>query len=122
MAITRDINAFSPDSPAPLTVQTLAVQIGGVSGARPVTEAFEYDAATMGPGILLSYPVATGTVPAVYLRGLRMTVQQAAEDADVAVVEALDELGDPSNAVAFIGSTYSVAAGDRVLIDYWTAE
>ena len=122
MAITRDINAFSPLKPEDIVVQTLFVQMGTGGASRPVTESFIYDPSPMTVGILLSFPLAPETTPAVFLRGIRMVVGEGGNSGvDVAVYEDTSPVsGDPAFGVAFIGGTYPLVPGDRVVVDYWT--
>jgi hypothetical protein len=125
MEPTRNINAYSPEKPETLVVQTLSVQIGDVAGARPVVEVFFYDASTMASGIFLLHSVAAGTAPAVYLRGLRLVLREAGETTggDVALVQGIDPVsGDLGYAIVFVGDAYAVAPGDVVVVDYWTAD
>jgi hypothetical protein len=121
----RSINAYSPSAEVEITTQVMEVQIGDVAGARPVVEVFLYDASTMASGIFLLYSVAAGTVPAVYLRGLRLVLREAGETTggDVALVQGVNPAsGELGYAVVFVGDTYAAAPGDVVVVDYWTAD
>lgn len=123
MPLTRHINSHSPLKPENLRVQTILVQMGTGGPSRPVTEAFIYDPSPMALGIRLSFPLAPGTLPSVYLRGLRMSVaSEAGEGVDVTIFEDISRVtGEASFGVAFVGSDYPLAPGDRIVVDYWTA-
>lgn len=116
--LTRDTNAYSPKEAATLTVQEISVQIGAVAGATPEEESFVYDPTAYASGIILSYQVASGTMPAVFLNGLRMVTRalSASSGGDVAYA---DDVGG-TTVLSFVGDTYAVASGDIVYVKYWT--
>jgi len=120
MSLERNIAAYSPRDAAALTVQEISVQIGTGANASPVDEVFIYNPSTM-PPIYLSYPVAPGTWPAVFLNGLRMTTRDpdASTGGDVAFTS-LDHNGETTTAITFVGSTYAVVAADVIQVRYWT--
>ncbi len=122
MSLESNIAAYSPRGAATLTVQEISVQIGTGANASPVDEVFVYNPSTM-PPIYLSYPVAPGTWPAVYLNGLRMTTRDpdASIGGDVAFASQVNPTtGETTTAIIFCGSTYAVASADIVHVRYWT--
>lgn len=126
MEPTRLINAFSPSKPETLTVHSVHVAVGGDGVyARPVSESFSYDPSTMTGGIYLEGVVAQGTVPAVYLCGLRL-VMRAPGDAtggDFTLYMGVSPVdGDMANAIVFVGDNYALHPGDDIIVDYWAQE
>lgn len=118
--LERYTNAFSPAEAAPLTVQLLTVRIGTGEAAAPMEETFIYNPTTMSSGIILSYPVAPGTLVAVFLNGLRMVTRpEGGTGGDVAVAEDVGG-GAPTAIITFVGDAYAVSNADVVHVKYWT--
>ena len=115
--IQRNINAYSPAAATTLTLQQVSVQIGSGGAVAPYEESFLYNPVAMATGILLSYNIAPGTYPQVFLNGLRLITRPDGEHegGDVAFSTAL---GGQSSLV-FVGDIYVPASGDIVLVSYW---
>ena len=121
----RSINAYSPSAEVEITTQVMEVQIGTNGVSRLVEETFAFDPVAHASGIPLSYPASTGTLPAVFLAGLRLLTRPSAgsSEGDVAVVTTINPgTLEAETALVFVGSTYSVASGDIVHVKYWTPE
>lgn len=116
MELLTTINEAYPRAAESLTLQTIVFSLGPEVSLVQEDEVFEYAAATMSGGIPLSHPVAVGTVPFVFLRGLCM-----APGVDVQVVSTIDPVTlARTSMVQFIGTTYELAEGDVIHVSYYT--
>jgi len=118
MSLQRYINGYSPAAATTLNVQVINVTMGTGGAATPYDETRIYEPSSMVSGIPLSFPVAPGTRPRVYLNGLRMLTNPLDEEAggDVSYRTTVEGV----SSVTFSGDTYAPAAGDLVHIEYWT--
>ena len=116
MELLTTINEAYPRAAESLTLQTIVFSLGPEVSLVQEDEVFEYAAATMSGGIPLSHPVAVGTVPFVFLRGLCM-----APGVDVQVVSTIDPVTlARTSMIQFIGTTYELAEGDVIHVYYYT--
>lgn len=116
MELLTTINEAYPRAAESLTLQTIVFSLGPEVSLVQEDEVFEYAAATMSGGIPLSHPVAVGTVPFVFLRGLCMV-----PGADVQVVSAIDPVTlARTSMIQFIGTTYELVEDDVIHVSYYT--
>ena len=116
MELLTTINEAYPRAAESLTLQTIVFSLGPEVSLVQEDEVFEYAAATMSGGIPLSHPVAVGTVPFVFLRGLCMV-----PGVDVQVVSAIDPVTlARTSMIQFIGTTYELVEGDVIHVSYYT--
>ena len=116
MELLTTINEAYPRAAESLTLQTIVFSLGPEVSLVQEDEVFEYAAATMSGGIPLSHPVAVGTVPFVFLRGLCMV-----PGVDVQVVSAIDPVTlARTSMIQFIGTTYELVEDDVIHVSYYT--
>lgn len=116
MELLTTINEAYPRAAESLTLQTIVFSLGPEVSLTQEDEVFEYAAATMSGGIPLSHPVAVGTVPFVFLRGLCMV-----PGVDVQVVSTIDPVTlARTSMIQFIGTTYELVEDDVIHVSYYT--
>jgi hypothetical protein len=116
MELLTTINEAYPRAAESLTLQTIVFSLGPEVSLVQEDEVFEYAAATMSGGIPLSHPVAVGTVPFVFLRGLCMV-----PGVDVQVVSTIDPVTlARTSMIQFIGTTYELVEDDVIHVSYYT--
>jgi hypothetical protein len=116
MELLTTINEAYPRAAESLTLQTIVFSLGPEVSLVQEDEVFEYAAATMSGGIPLSHPVAVGTVPFVFLRGLCMV-----PGVDVQVVSTIDPVTlARTSMIQFIGTTYELVKDDVIHVSYYT--
>jgi len=116
MELLTTINEAYPRAAESLTLQTIVFSLGPEVSLVQEDEVFEYAVATMSGGIPLSHPVAVGTVPFVFLRGLCMV-----PGVDVQVVSTIDPVTlARTSMIQFIGTTYELVEGDVIHVSYYT--
>ena len=115
--IQRTINAYSPAAAVNLTVQAVSIQIGTGASVSPYDEVIIYNPTTMASGIPLAFPIAPGTRPQVFLKGLHMVTRApgASTGGDVSFSTTLEGV----STILFVGDTYLVSSGDEVHVVYW---
>lgn len=123
MELLTTLNAASPRTPETLTIQRLVMRIGTETSGEFKSETFTYAAGTMSAGINLAAPVAAGTTPDVYLRGLHMVVRPSTDSTggDVRIASSINpDTLEITSKIVFVGTVYTAAEGDTIHVKYFT--